>query len=127
MSIDFLFYFKLFCRKGIPHAFSFLRLYLQWLQPRIYQTKYSLILLLPLILILIVATQVAQVLVHLLEYKAITSNPFWEQTSKTVFKTQGSEFLIHISMAAPADIGEAASVLEMKERFRKQACCSWSL
>lgn len=38
-----------------------------------------------------------------------------------VFKTHGNEFLIHISVAAPAAIGEAALLLEMREHFRKQA------
>lgn len=42
---------------------------------------------------------------------------FWEQTGKTV-KTHGNEFLIHISVTAPAAIGEAALLLEMKEHFR---------
>lgn len=76
MSIDFLFYFKLFCRKGIPHAFSFLCLYLKRLQPRIYLTKYLFISVLSVILISAVALQVVQVLLQLLEFKAITSGYF---------------------------------------------------
>lgn len=68
-----------------------------------------------------VAPQVVQVPIYLLEFKAFPSGPFWEQSNKTALKTHGKWFLIYIGVAVLTAIDEATSVLDMKEHFRKQA------